>query len=60
MYRLIPDTHEPRLSLRATHQKLTRGGQRVVPHLELARLDINRHNPAAIAFFHLRPHLLLV
>ena len=35
----------------------TRGSS---PHLELAGLNVNRHDSAAVAFFHLRPHSLLV
>ena len=60
MYRTMPNTHQPRLRLGTTRKESVRSGKRVVPDLKLARLNVNRHDPADITLFHLRPHLSLV
>jgi hypothetical protein len=60
MYRTMPNTHQPRLRLGTTRKESVRSGKHVVPDLKLARLNVNRHDPADITFFHLRPHLSLV
>ena len=60
MQRPVADADQPRLCIWTTRKKLVRCGKWIVCYLELARLNINRHDPASVAFFHLRPHSLLV
>ena len=56
----MPDADQPRLRIRTPRKELVAGGKRVLPYLELPCLHVNRHDLAAVAFFHLWPDSLLV
>ena len=60
MYRTVSDADQPRLCIRTARKELVASGKRVLPHLELPCLHVNRHDLAPVTFLHLRPHPLLV
>ena len=56
----VPNTHQPRLCVWTPCQELAGSGKSVVSHLELSSLDVNRHDPPAVPFLHLRSYPLLI